>query len=312
LNRRRAEALAQKLDTRRRDLATHLTAVKVDAARLAGYSPLSKATPQSAVFTGRFARDGYSLEKYLLPVDPRYAIPVLVMVPDKPSAKVVLYLHPKGKGAQAAVGGEMESLVKQGCTVVAPDIIGMTGEIGPGVVGAPEEGPPRLWYGYVLLGKSPIGRQMADVMRVIRFTESRCKVAATDLAGLARGECGPLLLHTAAIEGVFGKIALVEAPLSYRSLVMTPNYATHYLTTSVPGALTAYDLPDLAACLAPRKVLVANPCDSRGAPAEAAAIAEETAVTTRAYAQHAARLKVLSLSKGDTGALNTAVAAWLQ
>jgi dienelactone hydrolase len=83
LNRRRAEALAQKLDARRRDLATHLTAVKTDAARLSGYSPLPKSTPQPAVFTGRFQRNGYSLEKYLLPVDPRYAIPVLVMVPDK-------------------------------------------------------------------------------------------------------------------------------------------------------------------------------------------------------------------------------------
>jgi dienelactone hydrolase len=312
LNRRRAEALAQRLDARRRDLATHLATVKTEAARLAGYSPRAQSAPQAAVFAGRFRRDGYSLEKYLLPVDQRYAIPVVVMVPDSAPTNVVLYLHPKGKGAQAAIGGEMESLVKQGCTVVAPDIIGLPGEIGPGVVGSPEEGPPRLWYGYVLLGKSTIGRQIADVMRVVRFAEVRCKVAATDVAGFARGECGPLLLHTAAIEGVFGKIALVEAPLSYWSLVMSPNYAASYLTAAVPGALAAYDLPDLMACAAPRSVLVVEPRDSGGAPAEAREITQEMAVVARAYAQTPARLKFISPPKGDATVLKSALAEWLR
>ena len=312
LNRRRAEALGRKLDERRRDLTTHLPTVKADAARLAGYSPIARSTPQSVVFTGRFRRNGYSLEKYLLPVDNRYAIPLLMMVPDNAPKKVVLYLHPKGKGAQAAIGGEMESMVKQGCAIIAPDIIGMAGEIGPGVVGAPEAGPPRLWYGYVLLGKSMVGRQMTDLIRVIRFAESRFNVAGSNLAGFARGECGPLLLHTAAIEGVFGSVAVVEAPLSYRSLVMTPNYAANYLTAAVPGAITAYDLPDLVACVAPRKVLLADPRDSLGAPAEAAAIAQETAVMSRAYAPTPARLKVISVPKGDTSAFNAALAEWLR
>jgi hypothetical protein len=312
LNRRRAEGLAQKLDERRQDLAKHIAAVKTDAARLAGYAPLARDAAQAVVFTGRFRRAAYSVERYLLPVDSRYAIPLLAFVPDQASSKVVLYLHPKGKNAEAAAGREIESLVEQGCIVIAPDMIGMPGEIGPGVVAKPEAGPPRLWYGYVLLGKSMVGRQMADVMRVVRFAESRFKVSPKDLVGFARGECGPILLHTAAIEGVFGQLALVEAPLSYRSLVMTPDYAPHYLTEAVPGALTAYDLPDLVACAAPRKVLVAAPRDSRGAPADAATIAQETAVMTRAYAGNSARLKVTSLQKGDSVAWNAALAEWLR
>ncbi|HUR56691.1 MAG TPA: acetylxylan esterase [Opitutaceae bacterium] len=311
LNRRRAEMLGEKLEGRRRDLPSHLVAVKAEAARLAGYIPLAAAASRS-VFAGRFPREGYALEKYLLPVDHRYAIPVLVMVPDAPTKKVVLYLHPQGKSTLAAVGGEMEKLVKQGCTVIAPDMIGMPGEIGPGVVAKPEEGPPRLWYGYVLLGKGMIGRQMEDVMRVVRFAEAKYQVAPDDLIGFARGESAPMLLHTAAIAGVFGKIAILDAPLSYRSLVTSLRFAPKYLAAAVPAALTAYDLPDLIACVAPRSVLVVDPRDGMGELAEKATIAQEMAVTTRAYAQNPARLKMVSLPRGGSTALNTAVAEWLR
>lgn len=311
LNRRRAESLAQKLDARRRNLPAHLASVKADAARLAGHTALAQ-TPQSVVFTGRFRREGYAIEKYLLPVDARYAIPVLALVPDAAPTKTVVYLHPKGKSAQAGIGGDMEALVKQGCAVVAPDMIGMTGEIGPGVVAKPEEGPPRLWYGYVLLGKSTIGRQVADLVRVARFAQSRFQVDAANLAGFARGEYGPLLLHAAALEGLFGKIALIETPLSYRSLVTVPNYAPHYLTQAVPGALTAYDLPDLLACVAPRGVLLFDPRDGRGAPVDAATLAHETSWITSAFAQHPARLTIVAPSAGEPAGLSASVSDWLR
>ncbi|MDO8542062.1 MAG: acetylxylan esterase [Opitutaceae bacterium] len=309
LNRREATALGEKRDERRRDLPRHLAAVKADAARLAGYAPPAERAP--AVFSGRIQREGYDLEKYLLPVDERYAVPVVALVPKTPSGRVVLYLHPGGKAAQAGPDGEMEWLVKQGCTVIAPDVVG-SGELGPGFLGVPGDNPPRLWYAYVLLGKSILGRQMADVMRTVRFAQARFGVAPGDLAGVARGVFGPLLLHTAAIEGIFGRVALIESLLSYHSIAMTERYAPAWIQGAVPGALTAYDLPDLVACVAPRHVLLADPRDSRGAPAKAAEIAEETAVMVRAHARNPARLKVLSLPPGDTAALNKAVAEWLR
>ena len=206
----------------------------------------------------------------------------------------------------------MELLVKQGCTVIAPDIVGLSGEIGPGLVASPEPGPPRLWYGYVLLGKSILGRQMTDVMRVIRFAEAHSRIAPGKLAGLARGSCGPLLLHCAAIEGVFGQVAVVEAPLSFQSLVMTSDYLKDYITQAVPAALTAYDLPDLAACIAPRPALLVSPRDSMGGPASAEAIAKETAVVTRAYRQVPARLKIVPAPKADAAALSGVLTEWLR
>lgn len=312
LNRRRVDQLARQLEARRQNLAQHLVAVKADAARLAGYSAAPPGAAQAVVFTGRFQRSGYGVERFLLPVNDTYAIPLLAFVPEKAGDRVLIYLHPQGKAAQAAAGGEIETFVRQGWTVIAPDTIGMPGEIGPGVVAAPEAGPPRLWYGYVMLGKGMLGRQMADLMRVIRFAESRFHVRAADLAGFARGECGPLLLHIAALENVFGRIALVESPLSYRSLALSPKYSASFLTAAVPGVLTAYDLSDLVACLAPRRVLLAAPGDALGAPAEGSVVAQETAVATRAYSDAASQLKIVAVpTPAQAGGLTPLLTAWL-
>lgn len=313
LNQRDAARLGRQLDEHRRDLARHLPAVKSNAARLSGYEPPAGQT-QEAKFSGRYQRDGYAVEKYLLPVDERYAIPLLAMVPKsgQPS-RVILYLHPEGKAAAANVGGEMEWFVRQGCAVVAPDIVG-TGELGPGYLIAQESGhgPFRPWFGYVLMGRSIVGRQMEDVTRTLRFITEHFGVAPAEIAGVSRGAFAPLLLHTAAIEGAFAQVALLEPLLSYRSLVTSQLYPLPDLISAVPHALTAYDLPDLAACLAPRKLLLAGPREGSGAEANAAAIEKETAVIARAFSAggNADNLQIIQTS--DSGPLHQALADWLK
>jgi hypothetical protein len=313
LNQREAARLGQQLDERRRDPVRHLSAVKEAAARLAGYERLPEGRQQS-VFSGRYQRSGYAIEKHLLPVDERYAIPLLALVPhgDDP-ARVVLYLHPEGKAAAAKPGGEMESLVRQGWVVVAPDLIG-TGELGPGylVDSVGEHGPFLPWFGYVLMGKSIVGRQMQDLIRTVRFIEQRFGVPAAEIAGLARGAAAPVLLHAAAIEGICAKVALLEPLLSYRSLCSSRVYPLPFLQASVPAALTAYDLPDLAACLAPRRLLLANPCEGSGRPAEADTVGQETAVITRAYSLSGDAARFVLLSQDAGVSLSQALSAWLK
>jgi hypothetical protein len=207
------------------------------------------------------------------------------MVPHgKAPSRVVLYLHPDGKAAGAKEGGEMESLVRQGCVVVAPDLIG-TGELGPGylVETVKEHGPFLTWYGYVLMGKSIVGRQLQDITRTVRFIEQTFGVAPADIAGIARGAAAPVLLHVAAIEGICSSVALLEPLLSYRSLCSARSYPLPFLQASVPAALTAYDLPDLAGALAPRRLLMVSPRDGSGRAAAAAEVGQDTAVIKRAY-----------------------------
>lgn len=307
LNRREGDGLERRLEQRREDLPAHLAAVKKDAARLAGYVPPDRAR-QAAVFSGRFIRKGYALEKYLLPVDARYAIPVLAMVPEGPAKDVVLYFHPGGKSPQAAAGGEMESLVRQGYTVIAADVIGI-GEVGPGIMGAPGGTPPRLWYGYVLMGKSMLGRQLEDVDRILHFATARFGAPRGSFLGVARGPLGPLMLHAQAVTGAFKGIALIASPLSYRSMVVTPAYSPAWVHAAVPSALTAYDLPDLAACMAPGHLLLVNPRDAMDKPADDSSVEQDTAVVRRAFAQ-AGEPSQLRILRGESDqALSTVVDA---
>ncbi len=309
LNRREGEKLKRQRELRRQDLVSHLADVKAAAGRLSGYaSPGDR--DQAVVFAGRFVRKGYSMEKYLLPVDDRYAIPVLALVPDSPSRNVVVYLHPEGKSPRAGEGGDLETLVRNGSTVIAADVIGI-GEVGPGIMGAPGGTPPRLWYGYVLLGKSMVGRQMQDLERVVRFAGSRFGKSREALLGVAHGTLGPLLLHSRAVTGAFRDIALIDAPFSYQGMVSTAAYSPKLVHGAVPAALTAYDLPDLAACVAPGRLLLINPRDGTDAPADPQDLAKEAEVINRAYAQTRSPSSFQILRKADKDGIADALAGFL-
>jgi hypothetical protein len=73
-------------------------------------------------------------------------------------------------------------------------------------------------------------------------------------------------------------------------------YKPDFIPSSVAGNLEAYDLPDLAANLAPRRLFIAGLVDGAGHPADANDIAQDTAVIKTAYRRkHAGgQLKFLS------------------
>ncbi|HRP56685.1 acetylxylan esterase [Agriterribacter sp.] len=262
LNRKQAEQLEQRLQASRNTLNSHLVNAVQSARKLSGYvPPLQTHEP---VFTGRFRRDGYTIEKYFLQGEGNYIIPYLLLKPDQPSHKALLYLHPSGKQAEAAEGGEMEWFVKKGFTVLAPDLIGV-GEMGAGVF----EGDSyikgvsyNVWFASMLIGKSIVGVRAGDVVRLARLLKSNKNVQA--VYGLAKKEMAPALLHAAAFDPSISNIALIEPYTSYRSIVMHRFYNPAFIHSMVPNALTAYDLPDLAAGLAPRKLLIAHATDGAG------------------------------------------------
>jgi hypothetical protein len=148
-------------------------------------------------------------------------------------------------------------------------------------------------------------------MRTVRFIEQRFGVAPSAIAGVARGASAPLLLHTAVIERVGGRLALLEPLLSYESLVSSRLYPLPYLQSAVPAALTAYDLPDLAASFAPGKVLLFNPRDGSGAPADAARIQRETAVISRGFSAKGNAAGFVVLPEGGEQSLAGALVDWL-
>jgi len=169
-----------KIQTSRKKIEPHLRGVQLKAKELSGY-----VAPQAAVksvFRGRYQRDGYSVEMYALHGEGNYVIPLLLFVPKTGSKfSSVIYLNPKGKITDASVGGRIEQLVKKGYLVAAPDVIGTGETAGRGDVA-------------MLIGRSVVGLQAGDVVRVANFLKSRKDVDINKIGGIAFDEICPTLM----------------------------------------------------------------------------------------------------------------------
>lgn len=303
----RAERQRAALDSARRDLDSYLPAAVRAAKSLSGYQAPSE--EGTLLFTGRYQRSGYVIEKYALDRKETYPIPFLLAMPnDEGPHPGLLYLHPEGKAAQAGKGEVIERLANQGYAVLAPDLVGR-GEMGPGQL----RGDSHIdgvsynqWFASVLTGRSIVGLRARDLVRLTTLLQTRPGVEKETVAAVAQGTTAPALLHAAAFDDRIGRVALHRPLLSYGSLAVHEQYDPRFIPVSVAGALTGYDLPDLLARLAPRPVLVTRPLDHRGRRAGAEAVEAAYEGARRSYAQRgrAARLRVeRTVERGDEPSL---------
>ena len=266
LNRKEVEERVFDLQRSRENLDRHLPYVLEAARDLSGFQP--PADIGKPVFTGRIQRDGYVIEKYFVGGEGDYIIPFLLMVPEESNNKAVLYLHPSGKSVEASAGGEIEWYLQQGYTILSPDLIGV-GEMGPGVISnymtSIKDFDPvsfDVWSASVLIGRSITGIRAGDVVRLSHLLLDEFN--QQEIYGVARRDMAPVMLHATAFNPSISRVALIEPYSSYRSIVMNRFYDPGFHLSTVAGALSAYDLPDLAASLAPRKLLVAGVTDGAG------------------------------------------------
>ena len=277
LNLKETEKLIDDLEKSRTDLSTHVPHVLEMAKKLSGYrEPVTVSEP---VFTGRIQKEGYAIEKYFVKGEGDYVIPYLILRPDKPNNKALLFLDPLGKEKGAQEGGEAEWFVRTGFTVLVPDLLG-TGETGPLTV---DYNHPYLlkWFASVLIGRSIVGVQAGDVVRLARLLDNENGISA--VYGCARKEMAPVLLHAAAFYPDIKQIALLEPYSSYRSIVTNRFYDVGFVYSTVAGALQSYDINDLAASLAPRRLLIAGPTDGNGDHSNIKSFKKDVDVIKKAY-----------------------------
>jgi dienelactone hydrolase len=276
INAREAQVLIGKIDDSRKDPERHIEEVRIKAKELSGYK--NPDNPLNPVFRGRYQRDGYAVEMYALHGNGNYIIPLLLFVPatgDRFAS--VIYLHPGGKIADAAPGGRIEQLVRKGYLVAAPDLLG-TGETAP----------DRSFYSSnylisALTGQSVTGVQAGDIVSVVRFIKDRKDVDKSRIGAIAFDELCPSLLHAAAFDRSISSVALSGPLISYRSIVMNRFYNTAFCRNYVAGALTAYDLPDLIACLAPSRIILIDVRDQMQEPAGKDITGEELKFPVNVY-----------------------------
>jgi len=309
LNLKEADKLNSKLQIARSDLNKHLPEALISAIKLSGYQEPD--TVNEPVFSGRYQRNGYVIEKYFVKGEGDYIIPYLLMIPVKSNGKALIYLHPVDKSSQAATGGEIEWFVKNGFTVLSPDLIGV-GEMGPNSLKGDSyiEGfSHNLWYASMLIGRSVLGIRAADVVMLSRLLKKNSSI--TEIYGLARKEMATVMLHAAAFNPQITRIALIEPYSSYQSIVMNRTYYQGFVLNLVPGALTAYDLPDLAACLAPRKLMMSGVTDGNGNNSDLETINKDLLIINNAYQSKNAPEQLRIISPAGTVKMEDFYKNWI-
>jgi len=266
---------------------------------LSGYE-----TPREApetVFTGRFRRDGYSVEKYIIDASGDIPLPSLVFTPEGGGKHpAVLFVSSRGKEAEAGEGGLLERLALQGYVVMAVDIPGF-GELKVNTRG--DDSVIRgvsynILFGAQLIGRSVTGIQAACVTRALGYMLSRDDVTGNEAVAVAWGITGPALTHAAALGGGIGAVALVESPVSWESVLDHRFYDQAVGSTIVPSALLYYDLPDLTGVLAPRPVVVIDPVGGDGKPADDALTEKVVSVAAPFYGEEREKFGIVRSGGG--------------
>jgi len=213
-------------------------------------------------------REGYHIDKILLQRETGIDIPALLFVPEEQLSTTCLYLHADGKHVDAAPGGPIEKLARDGYLVLAPDLSGI-GETMPTGKHSYKSYLPPDWR------ESTIAYLLGTSLLAIRAEE--IELCAGFLAGfqvsgrlrpvhlISIGRTGPPALHAAALEpGMFASVTLRGSLVSWHNVVHTPQSKNQFVNL-VHGALRVYDLPDLVATLPADTTKIVEPLDARRA-----------------------------------------------
>jgi dienelactone hydrolase len=103
--------------------------------------------------------------------------------------------------------------------------------------------------------------RVRDVLAACAFLESRAEIDPERLGVLGIGSGGTLATCAASLDARI-KVAVSSGGLLSFDAIAASGTSTHRLTELVPGALESFDLPDVAALVAPRSLVLANMVDA--------------------------------------------------
>jgi pimeloyl-ACP methyl ester carboxylesterase len=201
--------------------------------------------------------------------------------PANPQGPTVVYVG--ADRALATAGGPIESRVKAGQNVAMVDPRGL-GETTPGDPKSRRPGPlgPDTKEAFLALhlNRPLLGQRVYDVLQTLRAIEPTEGPKEFHLIGVAAG--GPIALHVAALDDRVKEVEVDHSIVSWSAVARSP-ISRGQLASVVPNVLEAYDLPDLAATLAPRALTIRAPIDPAGQPAAAGDVEAAYAACRAAY-----------------------------
>ncbi len=214
---------------------------------------------------GRAARRGYTLERLVY----RYAegrfVPAAMAIPERSNGKAVVWTG--GPASRAfSEGSDPDRLAGLGYTVLAIDAFGR-GETAPQWRAYSEAWFGRAeklaWLG-LMVGRPLMGLRLEDISAGVDLLEKEGR-APKGIVGFGKGAGAVEMLHAAFLDPRITALALEDMPLSYHAFATAPIHRQLF-DVVLPGVLGRYDLPDLAAAVAPRPVWIVNARSPMGPP----------------------------------------------
>jgi hypothetical protein len=225
--------------------------------------PRQPAGSRQPTVVAAMQRQGYRIDKLLIPVGGGDRIPALLFLPAQaaPHGRVVVYVDDRGKSAEAGEQGLLAELASEGHAVLALDVRGV-GEWGAEDKEVGYTPMYRESMRALLVGTTLAGIQSQDLLAAAHADTLPAEWRQKPVRFVGKGNMGWIAIYAAALaEGNVATrlegVAAEEALLSYGDIVRSPR---HYFTTGlvVPGVLKAFDMPDVVSSLSDKRVMLLN------------------------------------------------------
>ncbi len=238
-------------------------------------------------------RKGYSVEKLEFVSEPGIYIPAWVFVPERTSGRypATLYVNDAGKDADGMEFGPLERLARKGQLTVAVDVRGI-GETRPPHVASITEPPgfrhlfdveTAMSYMAWFMDESLLGMRVQDVIRSVDYVVSRPDVDKAAVRVIGKGQGALWALYAAALDPRISIVICDGGLVSYRSLLQSDRYL-HGADIFVRDVLKHFDVPQVAASICDRRLILLSPTDPMKHPVGQGEAKQVYRWTTETYA----------------------------
>jgi pimeloyl-ACP methyl ester carboxylesterase len=212
--------------------------------------------------------DGIQIRQAI--IESEYEVYLPVLIGNKPGSgekSTVLLVSDRGKASELDL---FRQLVDSGHTVVAVDLRGY-GESKTTALSSRDDrggwmaqllGTESMRYGYGArhTGRTFIGFRIYDLLQAMKALPQLG--LGNQAVLIARGGTGILALQAAVIDPNVKAVCAWRSLTSYMDVIRTPLYHVRFYDM-IPNVMDAYDLPQLAASLAPRPLALVSPIDPK-------------------------------------------------
>lgn len=218
----------------------------------------------------------------ILQPEPNLPLPVLLRSPSQAPGRqnVCVLLHLKGKD-EALAHPLAKALLDKGWLLAAPDLRG-TGETQPERISVRNAPDHTMAEHGIWIGRPLLGQWVVDVQSILDWIATQPSIDPRRCYVAGIGQAATVALTAAALlDTQIAGALTVEGPTTY---VTDVDYAPGtFMGLLAPGILQAGDLPQIAACIAPRRLWIADGVSPLGVKQTLKLLREAYAYTSAVY-----------------------------